>query len=102
MTRLSTGYTFLNIQEQSRYIRKNIEKINEIKLFSINNKYQFLDNIFLRVLQNNPEKMPSIFYKMFNSSPSTVINFLSNKSNLFEDISIISKMPKWIFLKQIF
>ena len=102
MTRLSTGYTFLNIQEQSRYIRKNIEKINEIKLFSINNKYQFLDNIFLRVLQNNPEKMPNIFYKMFNSSPSTVINFLSNKSNLFEDISIISKMPKWIFLKQIF
>ena len=102
MTRLSTGYTFLNIQEQSRYIRKNIEKINEIKLFSINNKYQFLDNIFLKVLQNNPEKMPSIFYKMFNSSPSTVINFLSNKSNLFEDISIISKMPKWIFLKQIF
>ena len=102
MTRLSTGYTFLNIQEQSRYIRKNIEKINEIKLFSINKKYQFLDNIFLRVLQNNPEKMPNIFYKMFNSSPSTVINFLSNKSNLFEDISIISKMPKWIFLKQIF
>ena len=28
MTRLSTGYTFLNIQEQSKYIRKNIENIN--------------------------------------------------------------------------
>ena len=27
MTRLSTGYTFLNIQEQSRYIRENVENI---------------------------------------------------------------------------
>ena len=32
----------------------------------------------------------------------TVINFLSNKSSVYEDISIISKMPKWIFLKQLF
>ena len=47
--------------------------------------------------------MAKIFYKMFNcSNPNTVINFLSNKSNILEDLSIISKMPKWIFLKQLF
>ena len=46
--------------------------------------------------------MAQIFYKMFSSSPNTVINFLSNKSNIYEDISIISKMPKWIFLRQLF
>jgi len=102
MTRLSTGYTFLNIQEQSKYIRKNIENIKDTKIFSIERKYEFLDNIFLKVLKKNPEKMAQIFYKMFNSSPNTVINFLSNKSNILEDISIISKMPKWVFLKQLF
>jgi len=102
MTRLSTGYTFLNIQEQSKYIRKNIENIKDTKIFSIERKYEFLDNIFLKVLKKNPEKMSQIFYKMFNSSPNTVINFLSNKSNILEDISIISKMPKWVFLKQLF
>ena len=102
MTRLSTGYTFLNIQEQSRYIRKNIENIKDTKIFSIERKYEFLDNIFLKVLKKNPERMAQIFYKMFNSSPNTVINFLSNKSNILEDISIISKMPKWVFLKQLF
>ena len=102
MTRLSTGYTFLNIQEQSKYIRKNIENIKNTKIFSIEKKYQFLDNIFLKVLKKNPERMAQIFYKMFNSSPNTVINFLSNKSNILEDISIISKMPKWVFLKQLF
>ena len=102
MTRLSTGYTFLNIQEQSKYIRKNIESIKDKKIFSIERKYEFLDNIFLKVLKKNPERMAQIFYKMFNSSPNTVINFLSNKSNILEDISIISKMPKWVFLKQLF
>jgi lycopene beta-cyclase len=102
MTRLSTGYTFLNIQEQSKYISQNIDNINNTKLFLLNKKYQFLDNIFLKVLKNNPNDMSKIFYKMFNCAPNTVINFLSNKSNIYEDISIISKMPKWMFLKQLF
>ena len=102
MTRLSTGYTFLNIQEQSKYIRENIESIKRAKLFEINKKYDFLDKIFLKVLKNNSTEMGNVFYKMFESSPSSVINFLSNKSNLYEDISIISKMPKWIFIKQLF
>ena len=102
MTRLSTGYTFLNIQEQSKYIRENIENINTIKLFQISKKYDFLDKIFLKVLKKNSSQMGDIFYKMFNSSPSTVINFLSNKSSLFEDLEIISKMPKWMFIRQIF
>ena len=102
MTRLSTGYTFLNIQEQSKYIRENIDNIKRAKLFEINKKYDFLDKIFLKVLKNNSTEMGNVFYKMFESSPSSVINFLSNKSNLYEDISIISKMPKWIFIKQLF
>ena len=50
MTRLSTGYTFLNIQEHSKYIVKNIDKIEKIKLFNLGKKYQFLDKVFLRVL----------------------------------------------------
>jgi len=99
MTRLSTGYTFLNIQEHSRYIVKNIDNIIEAKIFSIGKKYQFLDKVFLRVLKKHPEKMPKIFFNMFKTSSNTIIKFLSNKSNIIEDINIISKMPKLIFLK---
>ena len=102
MTRLSTGYTFLNIQEHSKYICENIENISKIKKFKISKKYQFLDDIFLRVLNENPEMMPDIFFKMFKSSPKTVIKFLSNKSNFLEDLSIILKMPKWTFVKALF
>ena len=102
MTRLSTGYTFLNIQDHSKYIANNIEKIQNTKAYHIGKKYEFLDNIFLNVLKNNPDKMPKIFLNMFKASPKTVIKFLSNKSNIFEDLKIILKMPKWIFIKNIF
>ena len=98
MTRLSTGYTFLDIQEHSKYIRKNIENIKKVKVYDIGKKYRFLDEIFLRVLKKHPEKMPNIFSKIFNSSYSTAIKFLSNKSNIFEDISIILKMQNWLFI----
>jgi lycopene beta-cyclase len=101
MTRLSTGYTFLNIQEQSKYIRENIENIKNINLFKINSKYDFLDKILLRVLKNNPSEMSNIFFKVFNSKPKTAINFLSNKSSFFEDLEVILKMPKWKFLKEL-
>tara|TARA_Y100001970_G_scaffold290463_1_gene424283 strand:+ start:2361 stop:3425 length:1065 start_codon:yes stop_codon:yes gene_type:complete len=102
MTRLSTGYTFLNIQDHCKYISKNIEKIQSSKLYHIGKKYEFLDNIFLKVLRNHPDIMPKIFLNMFKAPSKTVIKFLSNKSNFFEDLRIILKMPKWIFIKNIF
>ena len=102
MTRLSTGYTFLNIQEHSKYIVKNIDKIEKTKMYNIGKKYQFLDKIFLRVLQSNPDKMPKIFFEMFKASSNCVIKFLSNKSNIFEDINIIGRMPKLIFMRALF
>ena len=102
MTRLSTGYTFLNIQLQSQYLRENIDKIENSKIFEIKKKYKFLDKIFLRVLETYPKRMPDIFLRMFSGSANTVIKFLSNKSNIIEDISIVLKMPKWIFIRAIF
>jgi lycopene beta-cyclase len=102
MTRLSTGYTFLNIQEHSKFIRKNLDNVHKLKPKIIPDKYQFLDKIFLKVLTNNPKKMPDIFYKMFSSKNSSIINFLSNKSNILEDFQIVSKMPKWTFFKELF
>jgi lycopene beta-cyclase len=102
MTRLSTGYTFLNIQEHNKYILKNIDKIDKVEKYNLGKKYNFLDNIFLKVLKNNPEKMPNIFYKLFKCPPNIIIKFLSNKSNILEDINIMSKMPKLIFIRELF
>ena len=45
--------------------------------------------------------MPEIFYDMFTANNEKVINFLSNKSSVLEDISIILKMPKLLFLREL-
>ena len=92
----------MNIQEHSKYIVENIDKIEKIKMYNIGKKYQFLDKIFLRVLKNNPDKMPKIFFDMFKASSNCVIKFLSNKSNIFEDINIIGRMPTLIFIRALF
>ena len=102
MTRLSTGYTFLNIQEHSKYIRENLDNISNKKRFKLNNKYIFLDKIFLKVVKSYPEKMPSIFFNLFKVKADAFIKFMSNKSNLVDDFSIILKMPKFTFLKALF
>ena len=100
MTRLSTGYTFLNIQDHSKFIRRNIENINNVKKYEIKKRYHFLDKVFLRVLKSHPKKMPNIFLKLFNCPPDNVIKFLSNKSNILQDLSIILSTPnKWLFIK---
>ena len=79
MTRLSTGYTFLNIQEHSKYIVKNIDKIERLKIFNLGKKYRFLDKVFLKVLEKNPEKMPKIFFDMFKHLQTLLLNFYQIK-----------------------
>ena len=101
-TRLSTGYTFLNIQAQSAYIRENLDNIKIIGSFSSKKKYQILDKIFLKVLRDYPHKMPNIFFQMFNGISKAPIKFLSNKSNFFDDLLVIMRMPKFLFLKSLF
>ena len=80
----------------------NIENIQNVKKYDIEKKYKFLDEIFLKVMEKHPEKMPDIFSTMFNASTKSILKFLSNKSNIFEDFSIILKMPKLVFIKALF
>ena len=89
MTRLSTGYTFMNIQDQSKYIRENFESIEKVDNFTINSKYEFLDNIFLKVLKKNSGKMPGIFLKC--------LIVLQAQLSIFYQIKVISMRTSLLF-----
>ena len=100
INRMSTGYAFPYIQEQSQRIVKNLPHLSAIS--PISSKYEFLDRLFVKVLQNNFEKMPSIFFDIFQPSfQNEVIRFLSSQGTLSDDLKVILKMPKLLFLKNL-
>ena len=53
MTRLSTGYTFLNILEHSKFICNNLHDKKKLINYKQKNKYIFFDKIFLKVLKKS-------------------------------------------------
>ena len=100
VNRMSTGYAFPYIQEQSQRIAKNLPHLSIIS--PISSKYELLDRLFVKGLQNNFGKRPSIFFDIFQSSyQNEVIRFLSSKGTLSDDLQVILKMPKLLFLKNL-
>jgi len=100
VNRMSTGYAFPYIQEQSQRIAKSLPHLSVMS--PISSKYEFLDRLFVKVLQNNFGKMPSIFFDIFQPSyQNEVIRFLSGKGTLSDDLQVILKMPKLLFLKNL-
>ena len=102
LTRKSTGYTFLNIQKSVKQIAINISKKQNIKQSSVSLKYNYLDNIFIKVLLEKKGSMYEVFFDLFKKNKTKdIVKFLSNTSNWFEDLKIILSMPKLIFIKKL-
>lgn len=94
-TRSSTGYAFLAIQEA----------IDQLIQCSLPNKRieRWLDRIFLSYIKNHPSDAPILFAKLFEKSdPESLIRFLSGKCTLIETVKVISTLPKWSFIKEVF
>ena len=102
LTRKSTGYTFLNIQKSVKQIVINISKKQNIKESSVSLKYNYLDNIFIKVLLEKKGSMYEVFFDLFKKNKTKdIVKFLSNTSNWFEDLRVILSMPKLIFIKKL-
>ncbi|MGC6416785.1 MAG: lycopene cyclase family protein [Bradymonadia bacterium] len=99
MTRLSTGYAFLNIQRHSQFLASNLFKLSETSPFAILKRYRMLDRIFLRVLHRHPGLMPSVFTRFFSGQPADAISFLSGRGTVGGDLATIWQMPKLPFLR---
>jgi lycopene beta-cyclase len=102
LTRISTGYTFINIQ---KFTHSLIDSIIQEKHFDHkkNYKYSFLDNLFMKVLLDKKNEMSEIFYRLFKKNKDlAIIKFLSSESNMLDDIKIILSMPKLVFIRKLF
>lgn len=95
----STGYAFQFIQEQTQQIVKQL-KLNQALDASVHyTRHQFYDAVLLYILEHKKMAGDEIFARIFKkNNAATVFKFLSNTSNLMDDISIMLSLPTPIFL----
>jgi lycopene beta-cyclase len=95
----STGYAFQFIQEQAKQIVRQIKQNHPIHSKVHHTRHHFYDAVLLYILENKKMAGAEIFARIFKKNKAaTVFKFLSNTSNLLEDISIMRSLPTSIFL----
>jgi lycopene beta-cyclase len=95
----STGYAFQFIQQQCKNIVVQLEQGATIQTNVHNTRHRFYDAVLLHVLFYHKMEGSEIFKRIFaKNKAATVFKFLSNTSNLLEDIQIMRSLPTRIFL----
>lgn len=101
MVKPTTGYAFLRIMTDSRLIAQGFyDKLCKIRLKS-RWRFQFYDKILLGILDEKPMLGKTIFSRLFkHSDMRTVLRFLDEKTNIWEEVKIFATLPIYIFLRQ--
>ncbi len=105
----STGYAFLRIQARTKAIANALSLTGKpFYKEKSTRKYQFYDSALLNVMANDKGKnsdnlsMKKIFTVLFEKLPITgLFRFLDEKSSLWEDIKLMSKVPTMPFMRAI-
>lgn len=102
-TKASTGYTFKNASKKSKALVQFIKSESDFTKFHKKNKFWFYDLLLLDILSSKNELGSKIFSSMFKKGNSTVIfKFLDEETSIWEDLQVIWKCPKMIFVKALF
>ena len=95
----STGYAFQFIQQQTQQIVHQLKLNQALNPAVHHTRHQFYDAVLLYILENQKMAGDEIFARIFKKNrAATVFKFLSNTSNLMEDIRIMLSLPTQIFL----
>jgi lycopene beta-cyclase len=103
VTKPSTGYTFMRIQNQVENIVEGLIEDNKPRFHpSSESRFKAYDLWLLHIIYNSPDKAIKILEFLFqNNSMDEVFCFLNEDSTLGEDLQIMSSVPYWPFLKAI-
>ena len=95
----STGYAFQFIQKQTQQIVYQLKLNQALDADVHHTRHQFYDAVLLYILEHKKMAGDEIFARIFKkNNAATVFKFLSNTSNLMEDIRIMLSLPTSIFL----
>lgn len=99
-TKASTGYTFKNSDKKSTELIAFLQKQTDFTKFHKRNKFWFYDLLLLDILDRKNGLGSIIFSSMFKKgNPTLIFKFLDEETSLTEDIQVILKCPKKLFLQ---
>ena len=102
-TKASTGYTFKNTTKKSKEVVAFLSKETNFRKFHKTNKFWLYDLLLLDILHQKNHLGSIIFSSMFQNGDTTVIfKFLDEETSLWEDLQVIWKCPKMLFIKALF
>ncbi len=104
-TKASTGYTF---QRTQRYLRELVQNLAETGKPTrqrpwFDGRFAFYDSIMLNVLEKHRFPADEMFTRLYaHNRPAAVFKFLDEETSLWEELRIISSMPKVPFTLALF
>ena len=101
LLRPSTGYSFDGIQRhQDRLIRYYLKHERLVHIPPYRARSLWMDTLFLKVLQQNPQMGSTIFTQLFNNTQiDKIIRFMSDEGSWRDCLSVILGVPKRPFIK---
>lgn len=102
-TKASTGYTFKNSDKKSSELVAFLQRETDFTKFHKKTKFWFYDLLLLDILDRKNELGSHIFSSMFKKgNPTLIFKFLDEETSFIEDIQVILKCPKMLFIKALF
>ncbi len=102
-TKASTGYTFKNATKKSKALMLFLQQETDLRKFHKTDKFWFYDLLLLDILDKKNHLGSTIFTSMFQKENTTIIfKFLDEETSFWEDLQVIWKCPKGIFVKALF
>lgn len=101
-TKASTGYTFKNTIKKSKKLVEFLASESDFRKFHKKDKFWFYDLLFLDVLYRRNDLGSTVFSSLFKKgNPSLIFKFLDEETSFSEDLQIIWKCPKGLFIKAV-
>lgn len=99
----STGFTFANTQKKIPALIQHLKSGKPLVKFYAKNRFWLYDLILLEVLATDNSQGKHIFEGLFNKRPAPLIlKFLSEETNFWEELYIMSAANTWQFTKAFF
>jgi len=102
-TKASTGYTFKNTTKKSKALIQFLSTETDFRKFHKMDKFWFYDLLFLDVLFRRNDLGSKVFSTLFKKgNPTLIFKFLDEETSIWEDLQVIWKCPKGLFIRALF